>query len=73
MGVGISAGFHFLQFGVVFAFVVIGIILLFIIGFGPIPDVTRNSLSDIFKIWLGAIIGIATNLLQRHEGGRARE
>jgi hypothetical protein len=49
---------------VIFTFAVIGPILLLIYLFNV---AVAAVLLDIFKIWLGAAIGISTNLLQRNE------
>lgn len=54
----------FMRMVVVFTFAVIGPLLLLLYLFKVALD---SLLLDIFKIWLGAAIGISTNLLQRNE------
>jgi hypothetical protein len=52
------------RFLVIFTFAIVGPILLLNLWFGI---QLSDTLTDVFKIWLGAAIGISTNLLQRNE------
>lgn len=57
-----------MRMAVIVTFSLIGPILLFIVAAGLLTDpILVTTTLDVFKIWLGAAIGISTNLLQRRE------
>ena len=56
---------RFMRASVVTIFVIIGPLILILMGLNAIPDTQVTVMIDLFKIWLGAVIGISTNLLQQ--------
>ena len=56
-----------MRFIVIIMFVLSGPLILAFTGLNLVDPSFTGAMLDLFKIWLGAIIGISTNVIQKEQ------